>query len=158
VAPQWQRYVLVLIAGEILVWLARIFVQMISKPPSNLGAKDGKLAPCSGQYDCASTQGLQDTRKAAPIPFTTSTADAKGKMIRILKSMKRMSVEVVLADYLRAEYQSADLGLIDDVEFYFDEESHLIHFRSAARLPYRNWGFNRRRMEAIRRDFESSGR
>jgi uncharacterized protein (DUF1499 family) len=87
-----------------------------------------------------------------------TTAEAKDKIIQILRSMKRMSVEAVLSDYVRAEYRSADLGLTDDVEFYFDEDSQLIHYRSAARLPYGDWGFNRRRMETIRRALEATGR
>ena len=47
---------------------------------------------------------------------------------------------------------------MDDVELYFDQEAQLIHFRSSARLPYWDWGVNRKRMEEIRAAFESAGR
>jgi uncharacterized protein (DUF1499 family) len=39
---------------------------------------------------------------------------------------------------------------VDDVEFVFDDESKTIHFRSASRIGYGDYGVNRDRMEAIR--------
>jgi uncharacterized protein (DUF1499 family) len=42
------------------------------------------------------------------------------------------------------------LRFIDDVEFYFDEATGFIEFRSASRLGYGDAGANRQRMETFR--------
>jgi uncharacterized protein (DUF1499 family) len=39
---------------------------------------------------------------------------------------------------------------VDDVEILFDDASKTIHFRSAARSGYYDFGVNRRRMEKVR--------
>ena len=44
----------------------------------------------------------------------------------------------------------------DDVDFRFDDEARLIHFRSASRLGRKDFGVNRERMEGIRRAYEAA--
>ena len=53
-------------------------------------------------------------------------------------------------DYLYAEYATALMGFVDDVEFYFPPGGNIIHVRSASRLGYSDLGVNRKRIEAIR--------
>ena len=60
-------------------------------------------------------------------------------------------------DYLYAEYSSALFGFVDDVEFYFPPETHIIHVRSASRLGHSDLGVNRKRIEAIRARLLRSG-
>jgi uncharacterized protein (DUF1499 family) len=36
------------------------------------------------------------------------------------------------------------------VEFLFDDDAHIIHFRSASRTGYGDLGVNRKRMEQLR--------
>jgi uncharacterized protein (DUF1499 family) len=52
--------------------------------------------------------------------------------------------------YLHYEFTSLLFRFVDDVEFLFDDESKTIHFRSASRTGYGDFGVNRRRMEVIR--------
>jgi uncharacterized protein (DUF1499 family) len=40
---------------------------------------------------------------------------------------------------------------VDDVEFVFEDETKTIHFRSASKTGYSDFGVNRNRMEEIRR-------
>jgi len=53
--------------------------------------------------------------------------------------------------YLHYEFTSLLLRFVDDVEFLFDSETKTVHFRSASRVGYGDFGVNRRRMEDIRR-------
>ena len=55
--------------------------------------------------------------------------------------------------YIHTEFRTKGIGYVDDVEFYFDEDTQTIHFRSSARLPYYDWNVNRDRMEHIRSAF-----
>ena len=60
--------------------------------------------------------------------------------------------------YVYAEFRTKGIGYVDDVELYLDQEASVIHFRSSARLPYFDWGVNRKRMEEIRTAFEAAER
>jgi uncharacterized protein (DUF1499 family) len=90
-----------------------------------------------------------------PIPYTTSTAEARERVLRIIRGMERSHVVVAEDTYIHAEFTTPGFHYTDDVEFYFDEQAGLIHFRSAARLPYYDFNVNRDRMARIRRAFES---
>ena len=70
--------------------------------------------------------------------------------------MKRSRIITASPDYLHAEFRTI-LGFVDDVELYIDDEQHLIHMRSASRLGYWDFGVNRRRLEAIRVEFDRLG-
>ena len=137
----------------ILAILARVV-----KSPANLGVRDGKLAPCPNSPNCVSTQSQDPRHQIDPIPYTTSPAEAKAALLRIVHSMERSKIITDDPTYVHAEFRTQGIGYVDDVEFYFDQEAQVIHFRSSARLPYWDWGVNRKRMEEIRTAFEAAER
>ena len=47
------------------------------------------------------------------------------------------------------------LGFTDDVQFLADEKAGVIHVRSASRVGYWDLGLNRKRIENIRREYET---
>ena len=53
---------------------------------------------------------------------------------RAVESMTRASVIREEGNYLYAEYKSALMGYVDDVELLLDEKARLVHVRSASRL------------------------
>ena len=52
-------------------------------------------------------------------------------------------------DYIHFEFTSSFFRFVDDVEFLLDEESELVHFRSASRVGRSDLGVNRSRMKKI---------
>ncbi len=68
----------------------------------------------------------------------------------IVESTPNARIVETRADYLYAEYASALLGFVDDVEFYFPPGGNIIHVRSASRLGHSDFGVNRTRIETIR--------
>jgi uncharacterized protein (DUF1499 family) len=68
----------------------------------------------------------------------------------MVKGMPRTTVISEKADYLYAEFKTAGMGFVDDVEFALDEKAGVIHVRSASRLGVRDFNVNRKRIEAIR--------
>ena len=52
-------------------------------------------------------------------------------------------------DYLYAEFRSRLLGFVDDVELL--RQGGVLHVRSASRLGRRDFGVNRKRVEALRK-------
>ena len=117
--------------------------------PTNLGVKDGRLAPCKQSPNCVSSQADAADREhyIAPIAFRGPMADLR----RAVESMERASVIKVERDYLYAEYRTRLLRYVDDVELYYDQQQGVVHVRSASRLGRRDFGVNRKRVEALRR-------
>jgi uncharacterized protein (DUF1499 family) len=55
--------------------------------------------------------------------------------------------------YLRAEATTPTLKFVDDLEFWLDEATGVIHLRSASRLGRKDFAANRIRVEALRTAF-----
>jgi len=146
---------LALIAGGVMLifFMLRLVVSLISPRPDNLGLHDGILTPCPSYPNCVSSQSADEMHAVKPIPYAMPTADARVRILRIINTLPRATVITEDDDYIHAEFRTAGLRQIDDVEFYFDEETRLIQVRSAARLPYYDFQINRRRVEYIRDAF-----
>jgi uncharacterized protein (DUF1499 family) len=67
-----------------------------------------------------------------------------------VESMTRATVIREEGNYLYAEYKSALMGYVDDVELLLDEKARLVHVRSASRLGRSDFGVNRKRIEELR--------
>ena len=77
--------------------------------------------------------------------------EAKQRLREIVGSLPRTRLVEEDEVYLHYEFTSLVLRFVDDVEFLFDDETKTIHFRSASRTGYSDFGVNRRRMEEIRK-------
>ena len=116
--------------------------------PANLGVKDGHLVPCKRTPNCVCSQADPQDREhyIAPIAFRGSMQDLRCA----IESMPRAIVLAVGGHYLYAEFRSRLMRYVDDVELYYDERAGLVHVRSASRLGRRDFGVNRKRVEALR--------
>ncbi|HUQ74253.1 MAG TPA: DUF1499 domain-containing protein, partial [Burkholderiales bacterium] len=118
------------------------------KRPTNLGVKDGRLAPCKRSPNCVSSQADPGDGEhyIAPIPFRGSVEQLR----KAVQSMERATVVASQGNYLYAEYRTKLLRYVDDLELFYDSAAGLVHVRSASRLGRRDFGVNRRRVEALR--------
>jgi len=116
--------------------------------PTNLGVKDGRLAPCKRTPNCVSSQAdaADHEHYIAPISFRGPSVSLR----RAVESMARATVIKAEGNYLYAEYRTKLLRYVDDLELYYDEKPGLVHVRSASRLGRRDFGVNRARVEALR--------
>ncbi|WP_193196150.1 DUF1499 domain-containing protein [Nostoc sp. MG11] len=119
------------------------------KRPSNLGVNNGKLAPCPNSPNCVSSQSSDATHQIAPL-ITSNPESAIATLKGIIKSLPRTKIITESKDYLYAEFKSALMGFVDDVEFYLDRKANVIQVRSASRLGQSDLGVNRQRIETIR--------
>lgn len=125
--------------------------------PKNLGVNAGKLKPCPNKPNCVSSQvETADKHYIAPMAFSGSASAALARVKKIIASMERTQIINEAPNYLYAEFKTKLMGYVDDVEFYADENAHLMHVRSASRLGYRDFNVNRERIEAIRKQFSAS--
>ena len=116
--------------------------------PDNLGVKDGRFAACKTTPNCVSSQAdpADGEHYIAPIAFSGTMHELR----RAVESMTRATVIREEGNYLYAEYKSALMGYVDDVELLLDEKARLVHARSASRLGRSDFGVNRKRIEELR--------
>jgi uncharacterized protein (DUF1499 family) len=124
-----------------------------ARRPTNLGVKDGKLAPCPTSPNCVCTQAEDAGHRIEPIPFSGSSAEALAKLKQALATLPRTQIVTESADYLHVECTSLIFRFVDDVEFWIDAPNQVIHARSASRVGHGDLGANRNRMTAIRAAF-----
>jgi uncharacterized protein (DUF1499 family) len=91
-----------------------------------------------------------------PIQFDKSQKAAHKELLQILKSMPRTTIPVSKDDYICTECKSLLFRFVDDLEFVFDAGKNIIHVRSASRSGYSDLGINRKRVEAIRKKFQTN--
>jgi len=132
--------------------------KLSGKRPSNLGVKDGKLAPVVNKPNNVSSQAAAGDalHYIAPFKFTRDAKQAMQRLAKVIQAQPR--TEIVRQDdrYVYAEFSTKLMGYVDDVEFYLEPDEKLIHVRSASRLGYSDLGMNRKRVEALRAEFEKN--
>lgn len=130
--------------------------------PSDLGVRDGRLKPPSHAPNSVSSQaGLypahpqRNYAQIAPLAVQGSGPETLERLRRIVAAMDGARVVKADSGYLYAQFSVGPLKLVDDVEFWFDARSNVVHLRSASRLRRRDGGSNRARIEAIRARLEA---
>jgi uncharacterized protein (DUF1499 family) len=118
--------------------------------PNNLGVNNGKLAPCPNSPNCVSSQSSDVGHSIAPLTYNSTPEEAIAKLKSVIESLPRTKIITESNDYLYAEFKSALMGFVDDVEFYLDPKANVIQVRSASRLGQSDLGVNRKRIETIR--------
>jgi len=112
------------------------------------------IRPCPQTPNCVSSVDTDRRHFVRPLQFEGSAADARHRLLRILEGRARVRVIAVEDDFIQTEFVSYLFRFVDDVEFYLDDRSKVIHLRSASRIGFSDLGANRRRVEKIRKQFE----
>lgn len=113
--------------------------------PKNLGIQNNRLQACPSSPNCVSSfEKVTDQEHYMP-PIEGDWSD----LVRVLEEQERVSVIEKTDKYIYVEFKSGLWGFVDDVEFLFFREKNLIHFRSASRLGYSDFGVNRKRLKKI---------
>jgi uncharacterized protein (DUF1499 family) len=107
------------------------------------------LAPCPDSPNCVSTKSKDPDRAMPPLPYLNSGRESMDRLVAVVRNMNRATIVTATPSYLHVEFRSALFRFVDDVEFVLDDSARLIHFRSASRTGYYDFGVNRRRMQEI---------
>jgi len=112
-------------------------------------ATPADLAPCPDSPNCVSTKSKDPDHAMTPPPYIKSGKESMDRLLEIVRSMKRATIVSTTPSYLHVEFRSALFRFVDEVEFLLDDSARLIHFRSASRTGYYDFGVNRKRMKEI---------
>jgi len=134
-------------AGALAVTL--IMLGCSGKPSANLGVREGRLAPCPDSPNCVSTQDSDASRRMEALPFLGTLRESRKRILGILQGMERAEIVKATDTYIHVRFTSRVFRFVDDVEFRLDETARVVHFRSASRVGYYDFGVNRRRMGEI---------
>lgn len=142
-------FLAILLIGVVLFFGLRSQVERVSPMPENLGVENGRLSSCPESPNCVSSYETDEEHGMEAMVLVGETAVSQEKLLTIIQAMPNSTLITSEPGYIHAEFRSPTMRFIDDVEFYFDEEAGLIHFRSASRLGYEDMDANRNRMEEI---------
>jgi uncharacterized protein (DUF1499 family) len=131
-----------------------LFIMGCSGRQVPVGHTNGKFTLCPSSPNCVSSQSIEAGSRIDPLVFSGDGAGAEEKLVAVLNAMKRVRIVAMTDGYIHAEFSSALFRFVDDVEFYINTQESIIHFRSASRVGYSDFGVNRKRMEEIRRLFK----
>ena len=126
-----------------------IFFGCSGHPPENLGDRRSALSPCPDRPNCVSTKSRVARHAMQPLPFKGTRNESRDRILGVIQGMTGSSIMSASDDYIHVQFKTRIWRFVDDVEFYFDDDARLIHFRSASRIGYYDFGKNRRRMKRI---------
>jgi uncharacterized protein (DUF1499 family) len=107
------------------------------------------LAPCPDSPNCVSTKSTDAGRAMPPLTYLKSAEESMERLVAVVREMKRAVIVSATPSYLHVEFRSALFRFVDDVQFVLDDSARVIHFRSASRTGYYDFGVNRKRMQEI---------
>lgn len=133
-----------------------LLVSCAGNRPAGIGVTDGRLSPCPGKPNCVSSSAKDEKHAIQPFTYDSAKDKALEALISVLSKHERATIVVQRDDYLHIEFKSKLFGFVDDVEFYFPVDEHLIQVRSASRIGYSDLGVNRKRIEQLRIEFSEA--
>ncbi len=121
-----------------------------SEPPPHLRGDDAPLAPCPHRPNCVYSLAADAAHHIEPLQYAGAAQHAREALVKLIEGMPGGKVVQASGDYVRAEFTSARLKFVDDVEFLIPANSNVIQVRSASRVGFSDRGVNRARVEEIR--------
>jgi uncharacterized protein (DUF1499 family) len=111
------------------------------------------LEPCPNSPNCVSSQSRDPGHQIQPLRFSI----ASDKAWHIWKELIQAQVNLVTFEadllHLKAIFATPIFRFKDQMNCLLDQESRVIHVRSASHLGYWDLGVNRRRIEGLRSAF-----
>jgi uncharacterized protein (DUF1499 family) len=120
--------------------------------PKGLGISDqGALKSVPKSPNCISSQADPTDKIHYMAPWSFEDKDsAKTKIEKIITDFGATKVVSNTENYIHAVFTTGWMKYRDDVEFFFENDTKLIHFRSASRIGYGDNGVNYKRMKKLK--------
>lgn len=138
----------------IIIGLALFQVYKNLSIPDTVGIKSSAFKALKETPNGVSSQTSIVERKVSPLKMKTSVPEAKEKIKNLILSYDNTKLLKDSDNYLHFVFTTKGFHFKDDVEFYFDSENSIIHFKSQSRIGYSDMGVNRERYEMIKEDFK----
>ena len=151
---QNPKFWLAMLAGVIaLGYLALKVLATTAKKPER-AENPGALEPCPDSPNCVCSEDARESHTIDPLSYEGDDAAAWSKLQSVLKNLGGKEVRAG-DEYLWFEFRTKLVGFVDDVECRLNPDKKQIEIRSASRVGYSDLGANRKRVNAIRKAFQS---
>lgn len=121
--------------------------------PDKLGVEERRLAEVPSSPNAVSSQTKVSDKYVEPLKFKGDLDTSRQIILSILKDDDQITIISEQKDYIHAVGITLGFRFKDDLEFYFAEDEEVIHFRSAARLGYSDFGVNRERYNQLKEEY-----
>ena len=112
-----------------------------------------QLSPCPDKPNCVSSLSTNQKQYIEPLVFSKNHEQAMPQLCSLLESLPGVNILHQDHTYIHAVCRSRIFRFKDDIEFLYDESSHVCHVRSVSRMGHSDFGVNRRRVEKVRKLF-----
>jgi uncharacterized protein (DUF1499 family) len=136
---------------------ASLLVACAGAPPTDLGVRGSRLAPCPASPNCVASDAREPDHAIAALPLAGPASEAWHAVRAAVAALPRTRIVTATDHYLHAECSSALFRFVDDLELQLLPEEGIIAVRSASRVGYGDMGVNRRRVEDLREALASAG-
>lgn len=142
------KWLLLSVLVLILVVGLSFFIKNQSKP-SDIGLVNNQLSELKDTPNGVSSTTAYEEKKISPLELKISIEESKEALKTILATLGDNKLITEDANYLHYVFESDTMGFKDDVEFYFDFENKVIHYRSQSRVGVSDMGVNLLRYHTI---------
>ncbi len=136
-------------AGLVAVALLTATSAAVANGTHLLGSEDA-LEPCPETPNCVSSLADEADEQHYIAPLDAASPEVLAFLTEALTETEGYELVESGEDYANFEFTTRLFRFVDDVDFFYDAESSLIHVRSASRVGVSDLGANRKRVEEIR--------
>ncbi|WP_415898041.1 DUF1499 domain-containing protein [Neptuniibacter sp. QD72_48] len=144
-----------LIVAVLILFGFKAFKSRTGEPA---GIVDSRLTKCSSKPNCVCSEFSGTTHYIEPLALPANVKDSDAVitvLIKVIESSGGVVKSIIKENrYIAAEFSSRILGFVDDFEVRIDMEERLVHFRSASREGYSDFGVNKARVQSIISELE----
>lgn len=146
--------VLVLLLLAVAAVLSLVVMACSARAPM-VQLVEGKLRPCPDTPNCVSSESKSTTAAIAPLALSGDPVAAWERAGQAVVAIGGR-IQSRSANHLWATFTSRLFRFVDDLELRLDEEDRVIHVRSASRVGRSDMGVNRKRVEQLRQQFQTT--
>jgi len=122
---------------------------------SILNQNQHELSLCPKKPNCVSSLSPIPEQHISPIKFPENPEQQFKKLCQIVASQAGTEIQYQDDIYIHVIFRSRLFKFKDDLEFLYDKATKQCNVRSASRSGYYDFGVNRKRIEKIRKIFET---
>jgi len=150
-----QKLLILLISLFVLCVVVRLSIDFFSKDriATGLITSEGAsptLSGCDNLLNCTASTASTKKNLVEPIAYQGTSSEVIAKIAALISEQKGATIKTQNAHYLHATYKTALMGYTDDLELLLENNSDVLHIRSASRIGRSDLGANRKRIEALR--------
>jgi len=126
-----------------------IVLLSLTLTPNGMSKELTRLKSCPKSPNCVCTQDEIKKKQMQPLTFTSHADQAEEKLKNLINKLGQATLISSEGNYYHYTFITKIGKFTDDVEFLIVPETKLIHFRSASRTGYGDFGKNKRRIKKI---------